>query len=248
MVVLCATGLIIAIISKQKGCFKRLLLVYASSGVLAVCFFGFNPYITNIIRHGNVGWPITGEGHTVDIISRQINPQFAAHDRFYKFVVGYNAYCSNSQIEYPIMKFPGQTNITELKIYGEDTRIGGFGALFDLFLGMTVVLLPLLILKKKLTKEQMILLFGLLCSVFVNPECWWARYVPQLWLFCMLVFIYSVKVLDARIRRNAIFCLMVLLASNYGLSATEQMRAYAPHAHTDCTISAKDCSRHRRKA
>lgn len=226
MVVLCATELIIAIVSKQRDCLKRLFVTYATSGVLAVCFFGFNPYMTNVIRHGNVGWPIAGENHAVDIISRQIHPKFAFHDRFYKFVVGYNAFCSNSQTEYPRLKFPGQTSINELKVYGEDTRIGGFGALFDVVLLVTVALVSILILKKKLTRGQVVMLVGLVCSVFVNPECWWARYVPQLWLICMLVFIYTIWVINGRWRRYMCLGMALLLTINYGVSATEQLRAY----------------------
>lgn len=226
MTILCATGLATAIVSKRKDFFKRLFVTYAISGILAVCFYGFNPYMVNIIRHGNIGWPIAGESHAVDIISQQISPQFAAHNRLYKFIVGYNSYCSNSQKEYPKVKFPGQTNVSELKTYGGDTRIGGFGPLFGLILLMAVTMLTILLAKKELSKRQIILLGGLLCSVFVNPECWWARYVPQLWLFCILAFIYAIKSFDIKTRRNACLCLAVLLTANYGVSAIEQTRAY----------------------
>ncbi len=226
MVILCATNLTRTLLTKKKDLFRYHFAVYTISGISAVCFFGFNPYMTNIIRHENVGWPITGAGHKIDIISRQINSKFAEHSRLYKFAVGYNAWCSNSQTDYPKMKFPGETNIQELKTYGEDTRIGGFGALFGVILLTSTIMLCALVLKKRLTKDQLLLLGGLLCSVFVNPECWWARYVPQLWLFCILVFIYSLRTFSMNTRRYICLCYGLLLTANVGISTVEQMRAY----------------------
>ena len=46
--------------------------------------------------------------------------------------------------------------------------------------------------KKIFSKIEWLLLVGILTSVLLNPECWWARYAPQFYLFPVLALLFFI--------------------------------------------------------
>ena len=196
MVILCLMELVRVAVKKDFLSLRKLFCLYLFSGLFGVLFIGYNPYITNIVRHGNVGWPIMGEKH-MDIVNTQTNPEFAHKNRFLKFVIGYNSKSDGSK-NYPTLKIPGsiyRSEINSLEM-SPDIRIGGFGAWFNVILILDVICLIFLIAKRKLSRDNVIFIVGLLFSVFSNPECWWARYVPQTYLLSIMILIYLVSAID----------------------------------------------------
>jgi hypothetical protein len=66
-----------------------------------------------------------------------------------------------------------------------DVRIGGFGPLFG---GIVLLMLAALIIGGRgPTWEGGVLIFLLFICTVINPEMWWARYVPGLWLVPVLI-------------------------------------------------------------
>src|SRR5690606_26232504 len=86
-------------------------------------------------------------------------------------------------------------NETEKMVY-PDLRLSGFGLFFSgIFLTSIIILIsiPIFYIKTKKLQEHKNILIGfytlitiILVSVILNPEMWWARYVPQLWLIPIL--------------------------------------------------------------
>lgn len=141
-------------------------------GVLAV---GYNPYVKNFVDKGHPFYPLMGPSK-VDIMTTNSPPDFSHRNRIQKLFFSLFSASSNSLSEFPVPKIPFSILSTEhYPFTTTDTRIGGFGPWFG-----GALLLSLLLIRR-----SALLLFVagcLLVSVFANPEAWWARYAPQLWL------------------------------------------------------------------
>lgn len=205
MVILCLMELGRVAAKKNIVALKKLFCLYLFSGLFGVLFIGYNPYITNILRHGTVGWPIMGEKH-MDIVTTQVNPDFAAKNRFLKFIIANNSK-SEASMRYPTLKFPGviyPSEINSLEM-SPDIRIGGFGAWYNVILIIDLICLIFLIAKRRVSVDQAIFIVGVSCSIFSNPECWWARYVPQTYLLSIMILIYFIAAINDYKKRAIVY-------------------------------------------
>jgi hypothetical protein len=77
----------------------------------------------------------------------------------------------------------------ELKKFGgtADLRIGGFGPFFGITIAVTLLAASLLIRGPRNGIGFATVALATLLSVVVNPQMWWARFVPQMWLLPVLV-------------------------------------------------------------
>jgi hypothetical protein len=94
-----------------------------------------------------------------------------------------NAYGSQSTH----WKWPFTISEKEWTATWVDTRVAGLGPLFG---GAILLSLFLLATTIPLDKKKTLVFTGLclliICSALVNPDAWWARYAPQLWLLPVL--------------------------------------------------------------
>jgi hypothetical protein len=150
-------------------------------------FVGFNPYVTNTIRNGNPLYPLAGPG-AVDIMTANSPANFHGMNRFEKLFI--STFSETADIATPYStrwKWPFTVSKDELGAFQADTRVAGFGPLFG---GAVLLSLILLATAWPLDKKKTVVFTGLglliTCSALVNPEAWWARYAPQLWLLPVL--------------------------------------------------------------
>ena len=176
---------------------KWLLAVTASIGLAAV--IGFSPYVTSWVRYGGPFYP----AHTFDKrvpVSNRITEDFLSMNEDAKRMghlgrLGY-AYLSES--------------IT-LSLYGKGADggrfapkfdvsggVGGFGPVFRFAFVLSLVLLPL-------ARVGLLgyLLACILLTVVVQPTMYvgYARYVPQLYAFPLLVFLAAARRFGGDLRR-----------------------------------------------
>ena len=100
--------------------------------------------------------------------------------------------------------------------YGTDMRIGGFGYFWS---GILLLLLPFVILNKnEISENNKIYYFTIILlwsSVLLNPESWWARYVPQFWLIpIFIIFWKSLNINQNNFNKNFSLLLIILLFCN----------------------------------
>lgn len=145
---------------------------------------GVNPYVTNTLRNGHPFYPLRGPG-SHDYVVKNAPPalQRADWSPLRKGVLAHGSRSTNRK-EPVGLKNPFSVQRGEWKVFTcADARIGGFGPMFpaSLVLGLGV-------LGGSLVRAKPGLRFGLLAgvgalavSVGINPEWWWARFVPQLW-------------------------------------------------------------------
>ena len=181
-----------------KKIFNTLLL----SGIVGIFVIGYNPYITNFIRHGNIGWPIMGE-KMIDIVTPQGPKELVSKNRIKKLFISNNSYAHNDNKSTPVLKLPGQISKYEYLVYSApDVRIGGFGPLYNIIFLYTIIMMCIILFNKSIRGKEKILVVGLVMSLLSNPECWWARYIPQLYFLSIITIIISYKAVDCGFIRH----------------------------------------------
>lgn len=187
------------LITKEFLHYKKLTITLIASLVIAVSVVGASSYIKNTITNGHPFYPLAGEGK-VDIMSSNTPEQLLDKNRVEKLFISTFSKTTNEfngQIEY---KIPFTMTLQELSAArATDTRIGGFGPLFGgailLFLAACIVHFRKIIqLRTSITLGILFIVIAL--SIFINPETFWARYIPQLWFvpLVLLVFLNANKI------------------------------------------------------
>jgi hypothetical protein len=166
---------------------------YAATGfasvLLALVLIGYQPYVTNLWSQGNPFYPAVGRDEAVDQATRgQFNlwapPEFLAMGRIQKLTRSVFAESSGAE-SMPRWKIPFSIHKGELYIFfNTEPRYGGFGPWFG------SLLLPVLVVyvlarsatNRKVWNAGVGLAIVVTLSVLPNPEAWWARLAPQLWL------------------------------------------------------------------
>lgn len=148
---------------------------------LGVLGAGWNPYVTNWRTKGHPLYPVYGAG-AVDVMTINTPDRMRGRNRFAK--LGMSILAVSTNFDGPWLKAPFVVRPSELDIFvAPDVRGGGFGVFFSGALALAAVLLAALLARARREALPMLALAGaILGSVLANPEGWWARYAPQLWL------------------------------------------------------------------
>ncbi len=163
-------------------------------------FAGYPTYVKNTMLHQHPFYPLMGPGN----IGRQVQEvpypaDFFGKNRFEKLNLATfskpvwarapdNSHPKALFFDFGILYLGIYTNVT--------AELSGLGPVFAEILLLTFVsfclFLPFLF-KLKSVKQIMMLCIVLLLSVFVIPECWYARYVPQLYFVPLLIIMVMTK-------------------------------------------------------
>lgn len=172
---------------KNKHLYRNLIKTSIIGLSMGICVIGYNPYVTNMVYYGHPFYPLYGAGpQTMDIMTSNSPQGFMKMNPLEKlYVASFSRSTNDFDREEPVLKIPFTVKAQELKpfVYGADIRIGGFGPWFSGILLLTGLLLLLtLVLRTKSGLYGIGLMISIMVSVLINPESWWARYVPQFWL------------------------------------------------------------------
>jgi hypothetical protein len=183
---------LLLIVLKHKSTLKYFTLLISCSYIIGIFGVGYNPYITNLKYEGNPFYPLAGK-NKVDIVSSNLPADLYGKNRFEKLLLTTFAKPENYVGNMSTLKFkaPFILDVNELKIFTPDIRIGGFGILWTTIVAITIILLVALLMSKVKSMPYFIhlnfILVVVFVSVIINPECWWARYAPQLWMIPVFV-------------------------------------------------------------
>ncbi len=174
---------------------KRLLFPLGSAcalaGVLGIAWIGYNPYVENLVRLRSPVYPIRILETHFNPFYLQTAPTLRDSNRFTKFFrINFSSSKNGYPLPNPVLKIPFSLHPDELEYaWMWDTRIGGFGPWYSA--ALCLALLTMIVGKKKKFETRAIWAASavIATSVFINPECWWARWVPQAWwLACLPLF------------------------------------------------------------
>jgi hypothetical protein len=224
------TGLLLY---NKKEIAAKIYIIATISYLIGIVLVGFNPYITNTTQQGHPFYPLAGK-NSVNIIDSNMPADFAGKSSMAKLVK--SVFAESSNLYTPaksVLKFPLIIHLDEVKVFGlTDVRIAGFGPLFGTITLLSIVaLLALLALnfsKRKSVKETLVALgfiIVVMISGVVNPEVWWARYAPQLWMLPLLVAIAVIYLEETEWMRKLSKAMVALIALNLIITSS----AYALH-------------------
>jgi hypothetical protein len=211
ILVICTTVLCFLYLKKRMQLTGRIASALAVGLITGVLLVGLNPYVTNTVRKGHPFYPLAGRG-AVDIVTANSPQNFHTMNRFAKlFVSTFSATGNPAGEQQTRWKWPFTVSDEELGAIWLDDRAAGFGPLF----GGTLLLSPILLTAAWRADRQRALScagLGLLitCSALVNPEAWWARYVPQLWLLPVICVMTGLSVNRKACRLLALSIVLVL--------------------------------------
>lgn len=200
-------SLLIYLLTKSQ---KKHLKLFGFSYILIFFFLiitTFNPFITNLKSGKHIFHPLMGK-ERIDIMKGNMPSYMWGKNKFIKF--GYSLFSetdnSYSTKDPESGKFKPKIPLTLRdgefeKMIRPDVRLSGFGPMYSgifIFTIAVLVMIPLLNYYKKFTfnekeisniKSIYLIIFILLITILINPEFWWARYTPQLWLISVLTLI-----------------------------------------------------------
>jgi hypothetical protein len=183
---------VVAFVLINQRKISRSEIIVSACGIAALIVVSSQTYLLNLIEQGHPFYPI----NKIDVIGPNMNHEFLALPRFEKFFDSTFSIPSNSSENMPIPELfvPRLWHYYTLTHGTVDGRVNGFGSLFGWSLLASVGgLLACLfsetsrIRLKRNGPPVLLLLAGTLASAILNPEFWWARYAPQLWLVPILV-------------------------------------------------------------
>lgn len=198
---------------------RRYLAVAVASIGMAVILVGYQPYVTNTIEKGHPFYPALGRDDGRNVQWKSAPAEFLALNRAEKLARSILARSVEST-EWPHWKLPFSVTIQELyTFFGADARYGGFGPLF----GGGFLVASLLYVSAITSMPRRLWLTGIGLSMIVfisilpNPEAWWARLAPQLWLIPLILI--TVLMTFHGIWRRAAGVVLVLMLLNVALVA-----------------------------
>lgn len=227
-IILCGIPLFI-IIYKHWGNLKsafskdyiKLYLAAIVSFIFAVGIVGSGSYIKNFIDHKHPFYPLAGDGK-VDIITHNTPDAFKKLSTFEQFYISLFSKTSNDRKNVPEKKLPFSITKEEIEASIKvDTRLAGFGPLFSTVI---ILILFILIMNYRMFIDKKNIYYGivlsiLLISVIINPEPWWARYIPQFWLIPIVMLLVIIVNYFNRNKWIIYFTLTVFLLNSLIISS-----------------------------
>lgn len=210
--------------------FGRITLYFVIVFATAIFFLGANSYVKNTIDHLNPLYPIIGK-NKVDIITTMQPKSFEKRGILEKFFISTFSKSENVTIDRgePQLKSPLKITKSEIgELLGPDTRIGGFGPLFALILIATTIIFPINIIifignEKENIKYITLPAIAILLSMILMGQSWWARYVPQFYLYIVgtiVLTIYNSKYYQKELLAKIfVFLIIILIGINTSVFA-----------------------------
>lgn len=231
---------------------KWLIISGIVSLALAIGVVGASTYIKNTALHGHPLYPLMGEG-AVDIMTANQPPTYADKNRIHKFLesnlgetdsIGSFWGWTENKLDSEL-KVPFTFNIYELELLASgspDIRQAGYGVWFGGILLLSLGSLIYLFVKNRRRLNNPDLYLALLpvlpvvVTILLLEESWWARYIPQLILFPVVVltllYLNKVRVLPHILLFTLLFNTLLL----FSLSASHQYNTTSAIRHNIETL------------
>lgn len=216
----CGLFLIFNSLKLKKIDVKNFIVLFVQ-GIMAVFVFGFAPYITNVIRHGNMFYSL---GDLMNESDMQAQFGIQGLNRTGRFVVSIFGKMSHGEYKTlkDVLKIPFTFSAEEIQYYSfVDTRVGGFGIFFSGLLVISILVIIISALKMKKNNQVSLsflftIFFALISAVefcFI-PQTSQFRYIPHMYLFIILaIYLLMKKWRESNVYKsiNVIFCLLIMV-------------------------------------
>jgi hypothetical protein len=180
---------------KRRQAFKRALIVSMLSATFSVGVVGYFPYMINILQYHDIFYP--GLKMLKSEAGKFTPPRIKHKNQFSKFVISFFSHTDNLNLSVtkdPVIKskIPFTVNKTDIfnacKPYA--SFMAGMGPFFSGICISALVIFGYWYGRLKNRKDALpvlIMAVTILFSVLLISEAWYARYVPQLWFFPLVL-------------------------------------------------------------
>lgn len=174
---------------------QKLLAIGFGWGILSFGVLGWSPYMSNLIRDGHPLYPLNKGSKEVFDVAKNYPANFIGMNRFEKFIRSFYAqpeWCRGDCSA----RFKPLFSHVESEIYkAGNPDLAGMGPFAPevFMLVLPLGLLAFFKLKGKLKWSILGLMGVFLFSIFINPEAWVMRYVPQFWLFMLFLLVLMLR-------------------------------------------------------
>lgn len=219
---------------ERRDRIKGFLLSHMVIGILAVCVFGWNPYMSNLVYRNQPLYPLMG--------SQQYPSVFAGgkdDNEAYETPLNMRGKSLAVRLFYANFGCPGNapynredsarlvcpfvTSPASWAAYHyHETRVSGFGPYFGLELIVAFLLLPLVLQVRRFRWGALLSLAGLVVGLSLSRHFWWPRFFPLLWLMPLLL-VYCCWLEGGWLRRTGGWIVVVLALINGGVVAVVHM-------------------------
>ena len=172
----------------------KILTAYLFTGGIIL---GWHPYVTNFISTGNPIYPIAGyspvgktpppnDWPVFSLVQGQQPEQLKELPGPIKTLLALSSRVADPLHPEEKFQFFWQGSPNDFsRFIAPDLRLGAFGPFYAL--ALIISLLGLLRIKKDPNSAKILTLCGvIILSSLLNPESWWGRYSPQLWMLPLL--------------------------------------------------------------
>jgi hypothetical protein len=187
------------LIAKRRQSFRRTLIVSILATGFAIGVVGFFPYMINIIRYHDIFYP--GLPMLKSEAAKFTAPRIIHKNQLSKFFISFFSHTDNLHLSVtkdPVIrsKIPFSFNKTDIFNASKPyvVYMAGMGPFFSGICISAILIFGYWFwrLKKRQTAWPVIIMAGtILFSVLIISEAWYARYVPQLWFFPLILLITS---------------------------------------------------------
>lgn len=180
--------LVYLLISK-KNIFKYISAIGIS--LILATILGVHPFYTNYQKYEHPFYPLFGK-HKEDVIKCQITIiELQNKNSIQKAIMSTFAVQTNlkGHIKY---RFPFV--IKQERLYEADMRLGGMGHFWSAIIIIALIFSFGIRISNKSDRNIFITIISIiLLSYLLYPDPWWMRYVPQIWMFPILVLYLSLN-------------------------------------------------------
>lgn len=184
-VIACSGFVLLYILKKDFKKFKQLSVFFLLTGIFSTFLIGFSPYTKNIRDHSHPFYPLNEK----NLLIGAQPANFINANRFKKAFLSYFSEAGHITVpQQSKYKIPFETSDRNAFKHA-DTRTAGFGSLFSVNIILSFVIIIFLLTRFR-NRYNRLLLYSvliILASSFANPEAWWARYVPQLYIIPVIL-------------------------------------------------------------
>jgi hypothetical protein len=202
------------LVKRQRG--QHLALLFLASYAIGVFGVGFNPYVTNTLRYGSPIYP-THDWTTFLVVTRNTPDNLVGKNTVHKLALSLFAR-SALRTDIAESKLPFTLAASELATFESgETRVAGFGPLFSGVMVTSSALFLLIVgysgVHRRWEWDWLFMTGVVGLTVLANPEAWWARYAPQLWLVPLFIIVVG-ALSEARWIRWVSYATILVMAAD----------------------------------
>jgi hypothetical protein len=191
------------------------------STVIGLFFFGYTSYVQNTIKYGSP-FAMLEDFDQVLLKNGDTPPNWANFSPPRRFIYSIFSESQVSAGDNARIKIPFTLTEREIRSFGSgEHRVGGFGPLFGGAILIASLLFPatiaLAIHYKGVALDNLWLSLLILLSILISSAAWWNRFVPQFWLFPVIVAFTIYLYERRRVGRLLAMGLIMVMLLNSGI-------------------------------